>query len=35
MDFDDLEDGEEIILVIDKDIIGKLEKDLEKIISEG
>lgn len=35
MDFDDLEDGEEIVLVIDKDIVGKLEKDLERIISEG
>ena len=35
MDFDDLEEGEEIVLVIDKDIVGKLEKDLERIISEG
>ena len=35
MDFDDLEDEEEIVLVIDKDIVGKLEKDLERIISEG
>ena len=35
MDFDDLEDGEEIVLMIDKDIVGKLEKDLERIISEG
>lgn len=35
MDFDDLEDGEEIVLMIDKDIIGKLEKDLERIFSEG
>ena len=31
----DLEEGEEIVLVIDKDIVGKLEKDLERIISEG
>ena len=26
MDFDDLEEGEEIVLVIDKDIVGELEK---------
>lgn len=35
MDFDDLEEGEEIVLVINKDIVGKLEKDLERIIFEG
>ena len=35
MDFDDLEEGEEIVFMIDKDIVGKLEKDLERIISEG
>ena len=35
MDFDDLEEEEKIVFVIGKNIVGKLEKDLERIISEG
>ena len=36
IEFDDEEDEDvEIVFLIDKSIVGKLEKDLERIISEG